>query len=999
MNLKRILPIVLCVLIAMVFPVAVSASGAYPFDVIEAISYDTTSDSSLFNKKSDDVGSFVAMNARTHSNQWICYKDVDFTSAPYAVIINVATGSDQIAGNTFQVRLDSPTGDLVSTVSITDYIGWHNPVEHTGTITKSFTGVHDVYISANKADDFYNFYFLTKTANTTVPYRVYSTDSEFSDVSGNKYEYAINALCKLEIAKGHTETEFYPELPLLRGEFAKWVARMMTEEVPEDTETIFSDLPGEYDGKNEVNYLYKNGVITLNDTKEFRPYEFISVRDASVMLLRIMGYEKLCQYKGGYPKGFEAVARDIGLTSKMAPDDCLRRGPAAGLLYNAVKSEYLEGIGIENGDIVYGKKNGVLSSLRNVYYSCGKVMSTAYGSLVEDVDLKTGECIIDTQKFKNGSINVEHYLGVKCEYWYKYDESTDTKTLIAVFPYKNVKEEIINSKDADFESITSTLISYEVDDKTKKIKIPTTAIWVYNNHAIDFPISDIVSADTFSGRIRLIDNGNGYETVVAEEYENVKIESFDSANKKLKNELTGVIYDFSDVDLYISDGAEEIRANKLTRGQLCELYFSFDKKVAVLLVGESKVTGAPSELDSKGSVLIDNVWYKKANELKDDIDLGETSDFYLSRSGEIVYVVSKSNVKQIGGLTEIEKENSDLFVTLMTSGNKKVRYKCSEKGVTVDGVKTKNIGDIKLALTNAGQNTPVVFKLNSKSELVMLDTVNENAQNDDDVLTALNTYNSSDLFVYNKSMSIFRGVNSFEMLYPVRDGAVIMLIDNVTEGEKISVNELSSYSTSIDQSFVFYTVKRDSKFADIVYCPDYTSHSRTDFGFFYGLTSGINESVGGEACYVLKFMDTGGSVKNYYVSYDNASLVSDVKGLKKGDALALVLGKTGEVASIDVACRRDGSGGRVSKTSGSNGSVQLTRNFIYGTVKTIEDGFYEVVAFGSEKSYWCKAADKSVIAIDENGNISTGKSSAVVKTGDTLCLYYASSLQWIAVYQ
>ena len=74
MKLRKLSLLIVTFLLISVFPAAVSAAGADPYEMIDALSYDSASDASLHVKTT-----YVAMNGISY-NHWICFKNINNSS-------------------------------------------------------------------------------------------------------------------------------------------------------------------------------------------------------------------------------------------------------------------------------------------------------------------------------------------------------------------------------------------------------------------------------------------------------------------------------------------------------------------------------------------------------------------------------------------------------------------------------------------------------------------------------------------------------------------------------------------------------------------------------------------------------------------------------------------------------------------------------------------------------------------------------------------------------
>lgn len=974
MKLKNLSIILVIVMILTVLPMSVHADIEDPYSQIKAANFD---DSNSSNNKNKGYG--LAISESTSS--WVCYKNVNFgDTIPYAAVIGNAISDSEgwMNGNKVYLRLDSPSNDPFCIVDITECAGWSTPVENVGTITQKISGVHDIYISSNKPNDIYYFYFNGKSEGE-VTYKPYEKTTVFSDLDKCKYGYEVEAMYGLGIIDEYKEGLFYPNLPILRGEFASWLARFMTETIPVAQENPFTDIEN-CTYKNEICYLYDNGILTLNDTKTFNPYDFMTVREASAMILRLMNYGNMIEYKGGWPYGYDSIARDIGLTSGMASGDYLRRAPAAKMLYNAIDAEYLEASSIKNDNITYEKTTGILEVRRNIYKGEGVVSATSFGGLTGEITVPDSSCYIGNTQFKLGeNVSVDHYLGVKCEYYYYSSDNGDTKTLLYVSPVTKNETLVLDSADVDFSSITSELIKYtDKNDKEKKIKLNTNVNWIYNHRALGTTIEKVIKEPKkFTGSIRLVDNGNGYETVFVENYKNVKVGAYNEVTNVLVDSISGESRNFNNKTLIISDGTQNIRPNKLTRDMLLEVYESYDKDVVILLVGESEITGKATEKTSDGKVIINNTEYKFANEFDGKFELGVTMTFHLNRHGDIVYTESADATKSVGLLYDLRKEKDEYFITLITATDVKTEYKVASK-IFIDGYGYKEYSDMQSAISGTTQNCPVLYRINEYDEIVMLDTPLTGTKTSDDVLTKL----EEGQYFYRSGLSALVQTGG-KRLVPVKSDAVwIAPRSSYGNGIDFSFKKVGN-TISQYRDYELYSFDPSSKIVELMYSPSAIITNQDVIAVFKEYCQSIDayNNLGIKA----SFIAPGGQEKTYFVSNENTSIYNQVKRLKKGDVLRLYTDTYGDIIKFDIHVFADGNasnGTDSAKMSGSGGLVEsgFDYTYAYGTVKDITDG-YVVVTTGATEQYF-KLGMNDVVLISKDGELKKTALYSTVKVGD-----------------
>lgn len=996
MKLKKMTLLLILSFVINLIPAAVNAAAEDIYSPFAATEYDETSNPDKYVKRSG----YVQMNGRTHG-QWICFKGLNFTAAPYAVVIENAVSSDYLGNDTYEFRIDSPSGKLISTLYVTDCADWGNPVENVGAVTETVTGVHDLYVSTNQPNDLYNIYFMAKMPDEQV-YKPYSGTNIFPDIEGRSDEYRINVLSGLGIVDDYENGLYYPEIPETRAVFAKQLAYLLTDSVPEYAESAFDDVTSELDGYNEINFLYERQVIKGNDRKQFNPWSFITFREAATMTLRALGYGQICEYGSGYSKDYEVYASQTGLIGKNSFDDYVRRSSAAEILYNAINMKYIAFAGMNERGPQYKEEKYILKSTRGIESARDTVTATSYSGIIGGIDMKNGSCYIGSEYYSTNGIDVENYLGVLCEYYYK-TESDGSKTLVCIAPYKNVKEMVLNSRECDFSEITQTKVVYNDSGRSKTLKIPNDAVWIYNNRALTKKIDEVIDVNTFRGTIRLVDNGDGYKTIFVEQHINVKIRAFDSNNNVLIDDLSGNKYEFNDKKLFISDGNEAIAGRKLKKNQLAELYISDDGEMNVLLVGESEISGTASNIENNEKVTIDGKEYYIANEIKDDITLGVQTLFHLSRRGEIVWTERKDNSKQVGTYYRYKKTDGKTYISVITGANVINEFETAPK-VYVDGVAMREYSDFEdgtdghPGLLKVAKYSPVLYKLNDDGQIFMLDTLLDAAKNDNDTLVELYPYNDSVKYDYRGYTGCFTSNSSFTMDRPVKPDSAMIFINN---GE-CYIDNLKNYYTDEGHSFGFYSTKRDSGIADIVYALDYSRNNSTEFMVFQSFNEALDSN--NEIGLSVTTVDNGGTHK-YSVSSTNEKCIKYIKSLVKGDIIRFRTDIKGEIGDVEVGAFFDGSEKNsagltayVNNSKGTYGGRDISDNFVMGTVDSIEEDYIKIIPYGGKAPFWCKLSGNILMRV-KSKETEKGLSVSILNKGDKVILRYAYGLKFAAVYE
>lgn len=117
-------------------PTAYADAGPSAFDTIQAESYSAVSRAVTTGTSIGDL----------RGGNWVRYDDIDFgTAGAKDIVIRIALPA-AAAGNKIEVRLDSPTGELIGTL-ITQATGGYGAFAGQATAVGSVGGVHDVYLA------------------------------------------------------------------------------------------------------------------------------------------------------------------------------------------------------------------------------------------------------------------------------------------------------------------------------------------------------------------------------------------------------------------------------------------------------------------------------------------------------------------------------------------------------------------------------------------------------------------------------------------------------------------------------------------------------------------------------------------------------------------------------------------------------------------------------------------------------------------------------------
>ena len=101
------------------------------------------------------------------------------------------------------------------------------------------------------------------------------------------------------------------EEEVTRDEFAAVAATIMGHSNISAAETAFADVASDNPYGSAIRFVYESKIMNGVNSYEFAPDRTITVRDAMVAVIRILGFEPLAQAAGGYPGGYIQAATKL----------------------------------------------------------------------------------------------------------------------------------------------------------------------------------------------------------------------------------------------------------------------------------------------------------------------------------------------------------------------------------------------------------------------------------------------------------------------------------------------------------------------------------------------------------------------------------------------------------------------------------------------------------------------------------------------------------------
>lgn len=534
---------------------------------------------------------------------------------------------------------------------------------------------------------------------------VLADSKQFSDVPENyKYGTAIYTLSDFGIIKGDAGADtFRPTSNISREEFSVIMVRCLGlgDLVVDISEYPFTDVTPATCADWSINatkIAYDQGIIKGMGDGTFAPKAFVTYEQAVKMIVCALGYEPHSIAAGGWPNGYLAVARELGVTKRAeAPQEApATRDIIAQLIYNSLDvdlmTSYIDSQGTEKYTSVSGQT--LLTQKLNFTKATGVITATKATAIdTQAIGLDEDEVKIDfVTKFNVGTTNAKDYLGQTVTYY--YSESDGEKTLMSVKPTSDNK--IITLQSDNIKSIDENKIEYYEDANDVSTldfyNFDTPAYLVYNGAHATLNSSVVVE----SGSVKLIDNdadGNinviiadAAVTIVADAVDTTNYIVYDTYNQSNKIELNPNSGDI----ITITKNGTKVEFTTIQKGDVLLVYQSTNPTGAItktVTILTNTISGVITQLSSDYTeVMINGVFYNLSKKFINYIET--TPSFNFTLDSTVVCYLDPSNQIVAAKVTNTSSANYRIGYLIAADYDAKTetfkaRIATSEGGTTV----------------------------------------------------------------------------------------------------------------------------------------------------------------------------------------------------------------------------------------------------------------------------------------------------------------------------
>lgn len=553
----------------------------------------------------------------------------------------------------------------------------------------------------------------------------------------SQYEYLLDAIGVISI-----DEDYMPNEAITRIELVKNLISMMKIDVDayETESQIFLDVPLSDSNFKYANCAYKMGIVNGYEDGSFGVNDTVSMLDATVMICRAMGYQKLADMQGGYPGGYMKLATSLKLYSDMGNvGEVLKNADACCMIYNALSASTFETNDFETYKI---RENSTLFGiLYDLSYVVGVVQEDASGSILNSDDYSEDELLIDGIRYEMSAEYSHGFLGKKVKAYYTGGEN-DIDKIVYMHLYNDVEVLVLNA--SDIVSVDAEKVIYD-DTKTGKKKekyISPYAVTVKNGNIFKLGVN--AKLNVKNGTYSFVDNdGDGkYDYIIIKSYRTVVVESVATALNSIYDTGKGMtplqLDDYEEVVITDTDG-KALELKELQKDACLRVEEAENKRYIRITVvyntNEGTVKTIKSETDrsgiryvcelDNGKTVKTSTEYEKYIE-PETVKIGTAYKFLLDFDGNVIYIKKLSEVLRYGWLKNCKTDSGigdTVKVKMLTTDGSFETYTFSNK-IKLNGYKS----DVDVFMK----------KWNNTEQLVRY------RSSDEGILTEIETAGSSD---------------------------------------------------------------------------------------------------------------------------------------------------------------------------------------------------------------------------------------------------------------
>ena len=548
------------------------------------------------------------------------------------------------------------------------------------------------------------------------------------------YEEAITLLDKLCDASSAVDAD--SESPVSREAFIRLAAAAFRLDMDLTANVSFADV------SEDIKPLLGTAVAMglISDDTEFRPNDAVTYNEALKIVLTAAGLDVKAKYKGGYPSGYAAVAKEYDIDDDLGDvSNGLMPKDAYQIILNTLLTGKLEQTNFGDKYSYESSENEtVLSDIWGIYVDEGVMDANEYTKFgTESSNGLSGTLSVNGVLYKTED-DFNNLLGYKVRIYYK--DEKPTRRAFAVSAYDTETLTLLPDDDADYKN--GKFIYYNEKGKEQSVDLARTGVeYIYNGKACyTLPSSEYIPD---VGKIEFIDNNSDgkYEIVKISDYYYMTADTIDFYNKVILDEKDNAKkIDFSDsecaIKVFDTVEGEYIDPSALTAGGTLAVLASKDKMLYDITLLDGSASGIAKEYSSDDRMIgietddgVKNYDVAQCfiDEYEPILKVGEKYDFVIGIYGEVVSMsLSRDNMKyafavKAGDSGSLTKD----YRIKLYSGGKFITAYFADR-VSVDGGSFVDADDAFGAIGGNSFTPQVVkFALDSDDKLCRIDLAEE----------------------------------------------------------------------------------------------------------------------------------------------------------------------------------------------------------------------------------------------------------------------------------
>ena len=830
---------------------------------------------------------------------------------------------------------------------------------------------------------------------------------------------------------------------ITRGEFVHYANEIF--DYPTSEAQAFSDVYNTYEYAKDINSANASNVLVVEKSGKFYPESGITLGEATAVLIKSLGYDKLAEKDGKYLDEYMKLAQTVNMLKniEIGTSSEMTRAEAYQLLWNMLES-YVYEWKKDGANTVYtlNENKNVLEDKFKIRKIQGQITANDRTALTPySAAALQNNVVISGSSYSCGDTCADEYLGFKVKAYVRYDEDYNENTLLYVEKDINNSYIVIDAKDVT-QASKSKLVYTNENNIKKTINIKRTVDFVYNNKARAFDNQYYLTPER--GNITFVDyDGDGtYDLIDVKSYVTYVVNGVDVKNGTVTDKYgmpvlkigegqlcranitrDGTKITVDDIEEWeilsvCADGekVDESGKRSIEKSDFYDIISSRNMQVGVLNSineNEIRVNGINYKISE---------YYKRTVKEKNikNITSGNLAYIYFDYCGEIAAINTEDiSVDKYGYAVSVgEESDGSVYIKILETNNKFAAYMCADK-VDFDGVKLNSTDESSKRSVYSSffengvlKRKLISYELNSENKIIRINT---ETKTDDinDPLVKIADFNKL------RYKSAAKTIGS---KYIIKNALIFKVpADEASEAEKQNMEnyKILNISQIINDSMIdgaVYNRKRAGQVGILVIKSDVSSEKINDTTTAcvvqeaYTAVNKDNEAVqhlkimNGKQLLEFDLASSGLNITDYFTG----QRIDDYQ-FKSGDVIRYELNNNDEIGTVE---KMISIGDNFDNSKGTD----ILCRCVYGSVYDYHDGIIELIYDEAESSNENRQSevfntdvynvlmmtyDKSTqtVKVMESGDISTYLQTGSVDTASkaVVCTRYAD-LKTVIIY-